>query len=89
MSKGGLVTLLGFVLALLPFLGIPLAVKTALAVVSGVVIMALGVLVREERRWLMRALSGDHQADAYTENSVPKSTVDARMTYAKSAEHSA
>lgn len=68
MSKGGLITILGFALAVLPFLGIPLVVKTGLAVVFGLLVMALGFLVREERRWLMRALSGDHEADAYTEN---------------------
>jgi len=69
MSKGGLITLLGFLLALMPFLGIPSVVKITLAVIFGVAIMALGFLVREEKRWLLRALSGDHQADAYTENS--------------------
>lgn len=68
MSKGGLITVLGFVLAVLPFLGIPFVVKTALAVVAGIMVMALGFLVREERRWLMRAVRGDHEADAYTEN---------------------
>lgn len=81
MSKGGLITILGFFLALLPFLGIPVAAKTILAVVFGVTVMVLGVLVREERRWLMRALSGDTQADAYTENSARE--------YAQKPEHSA
>lgn len=68
MSKAGLISLLGFLSALLPFVGIPLGVKTVLAVVFGVLILALGFLVREERRWLLRARNGDHQTDAYTEN---------------------
>lgn len=68
MSKGGLITLLGFALALLPFLGIPLVVKTGVAVVFGIAVMVLGFLVREERKWLLRALRGDTEADAYTEN---------------------
>lgn len=68
MSKAGLIALIGFLSALLPFLGIPILAKTVLAAVFGVLVMALGFLVREERRWLLRALSGDHQTDAYTEN---------------------
>ncbi|MEK7613571.1 MAG: hypothetical protein AAB439_01680 [Patescibacteria group bacterium] len=68
MSKAGLIALLGFVLAVMPFLGIPTGAKTLLSVVGGLLILALGFLVREERRWLMRALKGDHQTDAYTEN---------------------
>ena len=34
----------------------------------GVAILVLGFLVREERKWIIRALKGDHQVDAYTEN---------------------
>ena len=81
MSKGGLITILGFLLALMPFLGIPLGVKTVLVVLFGALVMFLGVLVREERRLLMRALQGDSEADAYTENSARE--------YAKTPEHTA
>lgn len=84
MSKGGLITLLGFSLALLPFLGIPLVVKTVLAVVFGLLVMALGFLVREERQWLMRAIRGDHAADAYTENGLPTA---ARATHEEAREY--
>lgn len=70
MSKAGLIVLLGFLVVALPFLGIPTAVKTILFVASGICVMLLAILVREERRLLMRALSGDHAVDAYTENSV-------------------
>jgi hypothetical protein len=56
----------------MPFLGIPSTFKIIFAVVFGIMVMALGFLVREERKWLLRALSGDHQADAYTESRVPK-----------------
>lgn len=68
MSKAGLIALLGALIALMPFLGIPTGAKVTLTVAFGVVVLALGFLVREERRWLLRALSGDHQTDAYTEN---------------------
>lgn len=68
MSKAGLIALLGGLLALMPFIGIPSAAKVGLTVLFGGVVLILGFLVREERRWLMRALSGDHQTDAYTEN---------------------
>ena len=68
MSKAGIITFLGFLSALLPFLGIPSVFKSILFVVFGLLIMGLGFLVREERRWLMRAIKGDHKKDAYTEN---------------------
>lgn len=60
--------MLGFVSAFLPFVGIPNTLKATLAVVFGLLVVALGFLVREERRWLLRAIKGDHQTDAYTEN---------------------
>ncbi|XKT74514.1 MAG: hypothetical protein ACJKTH_00230 [Patescibacteria group bacterium UBA2163] len=68
MSKAGLIILFGLILTFLPFLGVPLVFKTTLAVVLGIATMGLGFLVREERRWLVRALKGDFQTDAYTEN---------------------
>lgn len=68
MSKAGLISLLGLLSAVLPFVGIPVTFKTALAVIFGLLILALGFLVREEKRWIIRALQGDHQTDAYTEN---------------------
>jgi hypothetical protein len=69
MSKAGFLILLGFIILTVPFLGVPVVAKTALMLVAGLLIMALGFLVREERRLLMRALQGDHSTDAYTENS--------------------
>ena len=59
--------LLGLIAVALPFIGIPAAAKTVLLIVVGVATMILGLLVREERRLLIRALSGD-TTDAYTEN---------------------
>jgi hypothetical protein len=69
MSKAGLIALLGFITLAVPFLGIPTAMKTIILAVSGVLVIVLAFLVREERRLLMRALGGDHTTDAYTENS--------------------
>ncbi|MFQ5540955.1 MAG: hypothetical protein ACE5F4_01780 [Candidatus Paceibacteria bacterium] len=68
MSKAALIAFLGLLSALLPFVGIPTIAKTALAVLFGIGILILGFLVHEERRWLLRALKGDHQTNAYTEN---------------------
>ncbi len=68
MSKGATILVLGFLLAFLPFTGFPTGFKTVLAVVFGLVIMILGFLVRQERLWLLRAISGEHKTDAYTEN---------------------
>lgn len=68
MSKAGFIALLGLITIFMPFLGIPNDVKVTLTVGGGVLILILGFLVREERRWFLRALKGDHQTDAYTEN---------------------
>lgn len=68
MSKAGLIAFLGLFSALMPFLGIPTTAKTTLTVVFGLLILALGFLVREEKKWIIRALKGDHKTDAYTEN---------------------
>lgn len=73
MSKGSSIVILGLISAFLPFTGFPLVVKITLAVVIGFLIMALGFLVRQERLWLLRALSGEHKTDAYTENGAPYS----------------
>ena len=68
MSKAAAIIVLGFLAAFLPFTGFPGGVKIVLAVLFGLSIMALGFLVRQERIWLLRALSGEHKTDAYTEN---------------------
>ncbi len=68
MSKGALILLLGLVTAFLPFTGFPADIKMAIAVVSGLLLMGLGFLVRQERLWLIRAVSGERKTDAYTEN---------------------
>lgn len=68
MSKAGIIVLLGLLTAFMPFIGIPLAVKTPLTIALGLLTLVLGFLVREERRWLLRALRGDRQPDAYTES---------------------
>ena len=68
MSKVGLIAFLGLLLAFMPFLGLPLVVKTPLTVLFGIMILVLGFLVREERRWLLRALRGEHETDAYSES---------------------
>lgn len=86
MSKGGIIAFLGFLVVLMPFLGIPESIKTVAVVSAGAAIIFLGVLVREERRWLMRAISGGHESDAYTENAVPTAE---RSLYEKASHPSA
>lgn len=71
MSKAAAIVILGFFTAFLPFTGFPGVVKIVLAVLFGLSVMALGFLVRQERIWLLRALSGEHKTDAYTENGAP------------------
>lgn len=71
MSKAAAIIVLGFFTAFLPFTGFPGVVKIVLAVLFGLSIMALGFLVRQERIWLLRALTGEHKTDAYTENGAP------------------
>ncbi len=68
MSKAAAIIILGFLTAFLPFTGFPGVVKIVIAVFVGLTIMALGFLVRQERIWLLRALSGEHKTDAYTES---------------------
>ncbi len=68
MSKGSTILVLGLLLAFLPFTGFPNVIKMTFAVLFGVIVMGLGFLVRQERLWLMRAISGEHKTDAYTEN---------------------
>lgn len=70
MSKAGLITLAGIILVFLPFFGIPGGVKIVLSVILGSAVAVLGFLVREERRHFLRALSGEHATDAYTESGV-------------------
>ncbi len=71
MSKGSVILVLGLFLAFLPFTGFPSFVKATFAVVAGLSVAALAFLVRQERLWLLRTLSGAHTTDAYTENGAP------------------
>jgi hypothetical protein len=68
MSKGTIIILIGLFTAFLPFTGFPTNIKTVLAILFGLSIMALGFLAREERGWLVRAIKGGHSTDSYTEN---------------------
>lgn len=72
MSKGSAIIVLGLLSAFIPFTGFGALVKV-LAVLFGFLIMGLGFLVRQERLWLLRSLSGEHKTDAYTENTAPQS----------------
>ena len=68
MSKASIVTILGILVALIPIDGLPDSVSTGLTVLLGFGIAILGLLMRVERLWLIRAGRGEHRTDAYAEN---------------------
>ena len=72
MSKAVLVIILGIVVILIPIDGLPEKVSATLTVLSGAALVVLGLLMRIERLWLLRSLSGGHKTDAYTENGAPQ-----------------
>jgi sulfite exporter TauE/SafE len=69
MSKAVLVTIIGIIVAFVPFTGFPSGVRDVVVTIAGVIIVTLGLLMRVERLWLLRSLSGGHKTDAYAENS--------------------
>lgn len=71
MSKAVIVAILGIVVALIPIDGLPDRISTVLTVLAGLSIAVLGVLMRFERLWLIRARLGGHSTDAYAENGAP------------------
>lgn len=76
MSKAGAIIVLGFLAAFLPFTGFPSGFETVLAIILGLAIMVLGFLVRQERLWLKRSVSGEHKTDSYSENTPRSGFVD-------------
>lgn len=71
MSKPAIVVLLGVLVALVPFDGLPEWMSTGLTVLFGFSIAVLALLMRAERLWLLRSLSGGHKTDAYAESTAP------------------
>lgn len=71
MSKPALVVLIGAIVALIPIDGLPDRISTVLTVLAGVALVVLGILMRFERLWLIRAQEGGHRTDAYAENGAP------------------
>lgn len=69
MSKAGVIIVLGFLTAFLPFTGFPATFETVLAIIFGLLTMVFGFLVRQERLWLLRSRSGEHKTDSYAESS--------------------
>ena len=76
MSKAVIVILLGLLVAFIPIDGLPDRVSTILTVLAGFAIAVLGILMRFERLWLIRARMGGHTTDAYTENGAPQTTAE-------------
>ncbi len=72
MSKAVLIVILGVIVILTPIDGLPEQVNTAITVLAGITIAILGLLMRVERLWLIRSLSGGHKTDAYAENGIPQ-----------------
>lgn len=76
MSKAVIVAILGIIVAFIPIDGLPDRVSTIITVLAGVSIAVLGILMRFERLWLIRARLGGHTTDAYTENGAPQQTAE-------------
>ncbi|MEK7530573.1 MAG: hypothetical protein AAB573_01800 [Patescibacteria group bacterium] len=68
MSKAVIVMVIGIILVLLPYMGIPSSAKTFVIVGAGTILVILGLLIRVERLWMLRALHGGHANDAYAES---------------------
>lgn len=77
MSKGSLIALLGLLIAVMPFTGFPLAAKITVTVIAGLLLVALGFLVRQERLWLLKSLSGEQKNDVYAESAPYQKTTEA------------
>jgi hypothetical protein len=71
-SKASIVTLLGIIVVLIPIDGLPDRISTALIILCGALITVLGLLMRVERLWLIRAQRGEHKTDAFQENGTPQ-----------------
>lgn len=73
MSKATIVTLVGALIIFLNLIyGFPSAWVRWVTVLAGVTVVVLGLLMRVERLWMLRALAGGHKTDAYAENTTPK-----------------
>jgi uncharacterized membrane protein YqgA involved in biofilm formation len=75
-SKAVIVAILGMVVALIPIDGLPDRASTIITVLAGLSIVVLGILMRFERLWLIRARLGGHTTDAYAENGAPQQTLE-------------
>ncbi len=67
-----MITIIGALIAFMPFTGFPSAVKVGVTVAAGIAVIILGLLMRVERLWMLRALQGGHRTDAYAENGAPQ-----------------
>lgn len=73
MSKAVIVTVVGALIVFFNLLyGFPSAYVRWFTILAGVAIVVLGLLMRVERLWMIRALAGGHKTDAYAENAAPK-----------------
>ena len=63
MSKGSATVILGVLSIILPFTGFPTNIKTGIAVVLGILIVALGFLSRQERLWLRKTIDAGNNEE--------------------------
>lgn len=70
MGKELLIILLGFFVAVLPFLGFPMSIDTILFAVAGISIALLGVLVR--RDIIEHEARSSRMRETYTQNPLPE-----------------
>ena len=66
MTLDGLIMLSGVMIALIPFLGFPLKWDNVILVIAGVIVIALGIIVR--RRGLVRRSAIQKGKEAFVES---------------------
>lgn len=72
MSKEGLIGLIGFVLVLLPHLGIPVTLKAYITIGSGSVLLLCSYLLYRERVMAQTDVTdGERSADTFVETTAP------------------
>jgi hypothetical protein len=86
MGKELLIITLGIFVTILPFLGFPSSWDTALFVISGISIAALGTLIRREA--IARHAREAHRTESYTQTPDYEYVgADKKVTTAEDAEH--
>ncbi|MBX2866341.1 hypothetical protein KTR10_00040 [Candidatus Kaiserbacteria bacterium] len=80
MSRESLVFVIGIVLFLIPFLGVPQDVKDIVIVGMGIIVIVLGIVLR--RAAFLRSIengNGEKEGEMFTESKIPEETKETRI----------